>query len=446
MTRSVTAVLLAVLLTPGAAPLAAQQNRAELIDQARNEFDLDVRLDLLARAVDPGLGAADSLWAVAAFDLAQLLVGSAQPEGASLWLRWAARHGPEWPIDRTYYSPSMIEAYERAVADVRGGVGPDDDAVATGWRWPGRFDAAAPGVIEVATADPAVPLTVSVEGVGSVTIGRSGPVAVGTYEIVAAADGFEPARVTREVLPGVTTMLEFDLAPLLPPASAAAMAHALVMIRYTAAGEQVCANGVLAGAGGLVLASRTALGRTGGLEVVTSERVIGDRSVAHSDPGLDLAVIRLGAAPRPALPRAAAVADRQHAWALYRTGCDEPISAPTRLSGWRPGAPVGLSPPLPPEARGAPLVDRTGALIGLVRAADVMTPITLADGLLALAEAPEPTPQLRITRRGGPRWVWIGAGAAALGAAAVALAGGSGSNGQPAATTGGIIIVFPGGA
>jgi hypothetical protein len=81
-----------------------------------------------------------------------------------------------------------------------------------------------------------------------------------------------------------------------------------------------------------------------------------------------------------------------------------------------------------------------------VRAADVMTPITLADGLLALAEAPEPTPQLRITRRGGPRWVWIGAGAAALGAAAVALAGGSGSNGQPAATTGGIIIVFPGGA
>lgn len=198
-----------------AAPLGAQEPRAAFIERSRNEFDEAERLDLLLSALSPELERPDSLWAVAAYDLAQVLLSADEPLLASVWLRFAARHAPEWPIDRTWYPPSVVQAYEEARSAVDGKPGSDDAAVRTEWRWPARFDVASRGTVEVTSVVPSVPLSVMVQGIGIVEPGSVLDVSPGTYELVASAEGYESTRLTREVLPGVATIVAFDLAPAL---------------------------------------------------------------------------------------------------------------------------------------------------------------------------------------------------------------------------------------
>ncbi len=296
----------------------------------------------------------------------------------------------------------------------------------TTWRWPNGFDANASGSLEVTTADRSVPLTVTVEGRGTVEPGGSLGLAPATYQMVAEAPGYASLRVTREVLPGATTVLEFDLAPELSSATEGRVAPALVAIRWMQDGRQVCVNGVMARPGGLVLTAGSALRRNTGLSVVTTTGTYSDVSVAASDAGLDLAVLRVDATQQPTLPPAGGVSDEEHAWSLFRTGCGDATSAHTRLDGWRspPAGPVGLAPALPPGALGGPLFDRTGALIGLVTGAERVAPIALAQDLLARATQ-DVVAEAQVGGGGLP-WVWIGAGAAAVGVAAAVLGGGGG--------------------
>jgi hypothetical protein len=440
--------VLTVLTCLGTAPLAAQ-TRSDLVEQARNEFDPSVRLDLLTRAADPALGARDSVWAVGVFDLAQSLIGGGEDAAGSLWLRWAARHGPQWTIDRTYYSPSTVAAYDRAVPTVQTGGGLGSPSVTTDWRWPSGFDAGADGTLVVEASDGDVPLTVTVQGGGTVAPGGSLALEPATYELVAEAPGFEATTVTREVLPGVATVLRFDLAPLLPAATESRVSPALVTIRYTQGGQAVCANGLMARPGGLVLTSGSALGSEGGFEIETATGVYRDVPVAARDARLDLAVLRLEATQQPTLPPATGVTDGQDVWSLFRSGCEDPTSARTRLAGWRtpPAGPVGVAPGLPAGALGGPLFDRAGGLIGLVTGPDRVAPIGLAEELLARA-ARELVAEAQVGPGGGGGlpWVWIGAGAAAAGVAAVVLGGGGGGGGNgEEETTGSIQVTWPGG-
>ena len=50
-----------------------------------------------------------------------------------------------------------------------------------------------------------------VEGVGLLGPGGSAPVAPGSYAVSVSAPGYDSVRVTREVVPGVTTVLDFRL-------------------------------------------------------------------------------------------------------------------------------------------------------------------------------------------------------------------------------------------
>jgi hypothetical protein len=430
-------------------PLAAQQTREALIRQARDEFDEAARLQLLARAADPGLGARDSLWAVGVFDLAQNLIGGGRPEAGAVWLSWVARHAPRWTIDRSYYSPSTIRAYDQAVPKVRSEEAADSLPVETSWRWPRAFDPSGRGSIEVATANPSVPLTVTVEGGQAIASGGSLTLQPGTYELVAAAPGFVTARVTREVLPGVTTVLEFDLPPTLPSTTTDMASSALVRIRYTQGGQQACANGFMARSEGLVLTT-SGLQQTSGLQVETSAGVYRDVSIAATDAANGLAVLRVGAAQQPTLTTAKGVSDRGYAWSLFHAGCGDAASARTRLSGWQspPSGTVALSPGLPAAATGSPLFDRAGALIGLVTGPDRVAPIELAQELLNKATQSAVAGAQVGSGHGGLPWVWIGAGAAAVGVAAAVLGGGGGGGGggnnPPPATTGSITVTFPG--
>jgi hypothetical protein len=445
--RILTTGLAALALALGPSGAASQETREELIDEARGQFTDSVALDLLMNAADPGAAPLDSLWAVSVFDLALTLIGQEREPLALVWLRWAARQAPQWTIDRSWFPPSVIDAYDRAVPTVRETGGLGDPSVATTWRWPSEFDRTAPGAIEVRAGDPSVPVTVDVEGEGSVSAGGTLTLEPGTYEMVATAQGFEAARVTREVLPGATTVLEIDLAPQLLPAAEATVEPSLVRIRTSQGGQPVCTNGIVARAGGLVLTSRSGLTQTSGLEVVTSRGVYPGVSVAASDDQLDLAVLRVGEAGLPALQTAGSVSDGQHVWAVFHDGCGDVGTDRTRLESWTPSAPVALASGLPAAALGSALIDRTGALVGVVIGQDRVAPLGSAERLLARAaeDLIAGEPQVTGGGGGGPPWIWIGAGVAAAGVAAVVL-GGGGEGGPDPTPTGGIRITFPGGA
>jgi hypothetical protein len=436
---------IALLAIGVGSPLAAQA-RGDLIQQARNEFDASRRLDLLERATDPTGGALDSLWAVGVFDLAQNLIGSGEVAAGALWLRWAARHGPQWGIDRGYYSPSTVAAYERAVPSVRTEETADTSWVTTSWRWPADFDATAQGSVRATTSNPSVPVEVTVEGRGTVPPGGALELEPATYLLVAEAPGFEAVRVTREVLPGATTVLEFTLPPLLPATSEARVEPSLVTIRYLQAGRQVCTSGLMARPNGLVLTAAAAIGAQEGLEIRTPGGAFRSASVAATDTGLGLAVLRVDAAGQPTLAEASDMAGGSFVWSRFNTGCEGASTSRTRLSDWpsRPTGPVRFSPTLPAAATGSPLFDRGGGLVGVVTGPDQVAPIRLAEELLARATQDVVT-EAQAGAGGGLPWVWIGAGAAAVGVAAAVLGGGGGGETPPPNGTGSVTVTFPGG-
>lgn len=383
MTRRFTAVLVSMVLTLFApvAPAAAQE-RSRLLDQAgRATRDADRRLDLLMSAADPGLEDPDSLWVRAVVELAQTLVTQENDVLASVWMRWVLRHGPAWTYPSGYYPAATDEVYRRSRAEVQ--MDPDTVAarIRTEWQWPRAFDSAAPGSIAV-SGEAEVPELHLVVPLGPTSAsGREVSLQPGTYDVVATAPGYDSVRVTREVLPGVTTTLLVELTPVAPESLVPRVRGGLVQIRSGAA----CSNGVL-WEGGKVLTSFQGL-PAGELEVVTA----GGRGSARSrvrNAGSDLGVFETDATGGSPVPAAPTVSGGDRAWAVFHPGCQEPMSAQTRLgSRWPadPEGPVVLGEPLPPEARGAPLVDRDGNLLGIVISSNRVIPVKLAERLIAEA-------------------------------------------------------------
>jgi hypothetical protein len=436
------AVSLVFTVLPGRG--AAQQSRASLIDQARAEFSDSAAAQLLLSAQDPALGPRDSLWAVAGYEMAATQLRQRQRELALVWLRWVVRHASQWPIDRAWFPPSVVDAFDDAFETVQEDQDPDDEALRTTWTWPTRFDRTASGTVEVAGTGSAASPVIQV-------VGREDPgtsrvtLQAGTYELEVNADGHEPRRVRREVLPGVTTSLTVELPPLLPEQSQATVAAKLVRIRYMRGAEQVCSNGFLASADGLVLTSHGAIPDGTSVDVLGPDGVELSRnvSIAASDPERSLAVLKLPQAQTEAIPTAANVADGQYAWSVHFADCSSLTSARTRLTAWPspPGAPVPLSAALPAGAVGSPLVNREGMLLGLIGSTGSVTPAALTQDVLERARRATVVAQVR--PRGGFPWKWAGAGAAAAGLAVVLLGGGGGGgNDAPPPTTGGITITF----
>lgn len=443
-----TAVALLLIGAPTA--VEAQDSRAELVEAARNEFDVGARTALLARAADPGLAPLDTLWALAVYDLAAVLVDQNRDELAGLWLRWAARHGT-WPIDRNWYAPAVVQAYDDAVPAGLAAQEADARQSSTSWRWPDGLDLEAAGVLETTVTDPSAQVTVDVVGEGSIAPGGALSLEPGTYELVASAPGFETLRATREVLPGATTVMSFDLVPLLPDDVRSGVASSLVRIRFMRGGEQVCTNGLVARSEGLVLTSLGPIQGATSLEVVRGGDAYGDVSVAARDPNRNLAVLRFGALGLPVLPTTTEAGSDQYVWSVHHPGCAPATSARARLADWNPSA--GSAPlveSLPPDALGAPVVDRAGTLLGVVVGSDRVAPVGLAQDLLdrALAAVAEETDDQVAGAGGGFPVAWVAGGAAAVGVAALLLGGGGGGDdeGPPPPTTGGIIVTFPGGA
>ncbi len=241
---------------------------------------------------------------------------------------------------------------------------------------------------------------------------------------VRGVDLFEP--------PGDAPTLDSDVRDL--------VVGSLVQISYFKAGRLVCSNGFIAGAEGLVLTRLEPLLETGRFQVtdVARRNVFGRASIAATDPELDLAVLRLATQQVEALSPATGVSEGDFAWSVHGDGCGVVRASRARLTGWpaMPDGPVALEPTLPVAAIGGPLIDASGALLGVVSDAAAVIPVSLTNDLLDRARV---VAVQDVDESGGFPWIWMGAGAAAA-VAGVFLASGGGANSP---STGTLTIPLP---
>jgi len=205
------------VVTTGPVCAAAQQGPALIREGigAYNDFDPQRALPLLRRGVDPKAGPRDSLWATGVQYLAQILYEQGDEASAHAWVRWAVRLAPDLRLDTLNLLSQVIAEFRAARAATA--PGPDDSRTGTEWVWPSTDPGSGPGRIEVRLDGAPAALTATVVGRGTLSPRLSLP--AGSHEIEARAPGYRTIRITREVLPGITTVLVFTPQPEVPVAA-----------------------------------------------------------------------------------------------------------------------------------------------------------------------------------------------------------------------------------
>ncbi len=165
-------------------------------------------LPLLAAGLNPAAGPRDSLWAAGLHRLAHTLIEGEKDSLAALWLRWALRLKPDFAVDTLNFPPAVGDAFALARMFVSTG-SPGDTVSETLWDWARLPDGGGRGALRIERSG--APVSVFIEGVGPVAAGETQRLAPASYTILASAPGYFRARVIREVLPGVTTVLRFRL-------------------------------------------------------------------------------------------------------------------------------------------------------------------------------------------------------------------------------------------
>ena len=207
---------LAIVLVLAAPTQISAQDRDQQIRQAQahyDDFETARALTLLESALVPEEGPRDSLWAHGVHLLAQIHMEEGDEDVARSWLRWARRLVNDMPLDELVFLPEVLAASQAARAYVLAVPDPTGNVVATSWRWTTGSVSEGEGRLQVRSADPDATLTVSVGNRPSVPLGSEVGLATGSYVVTARADGQPSVRLEREVLPGVTTVVTFNLAP-----------------------------------------------------------------------------------------------------------------------------------------------------------------------------------------------------------------------------------------
>ncbi len=184
---------------------AAQEIRQRMVDSALALPDAEERSEALIRAIDPNLGPPDSLWTRTVARLIEDLILELEDPNALLWLRWAVRHHPDYAIPEVETEPEVIAALDRVRREA--GTIEAVDTVTT-WDWSG---ATRSGQGSLQVNPRGVPADASVRVVGRGDVTGDVALAAGTYDIEVVQGGEATARVTRQVLPGITTILNFNI-------------------------------------------------------------------------------------------------------------------------------------------------------------------------------------------------------------------------------------------
>ncbi len=363
----------------------AQRPRDELIAQAFGEFDPGQRLELLLTAADPQLGPPDSLWTFGIQVLVQTLLDQRQDSLASVWARWAVRRLPEFRLDTLQFLPEMIAVFRRAEEFVSRSRGPGDSVAQVAWEWPARVVSDSSGHLRVA-AVPSVPLRIRVDGTGAVDPGDQLSLPVGSHVVEASAEGYQAAWVTREVLPGVTTLLTFALRASRPVlADEERVTRQLVRVTPVRLGDPTCGAGFFAGEG-LILTTYQAIRGAERVDITTSDAREFRAEVAAYDVGRDIAAVTVPVAWGDSLMAAADATRGDVVWGLAYEGCATAVSAETQIDSW--DAPLGtifLADSLRDSRQGGPFVNGRGEVVGLGIDPVSAAPIAAARDVLAQA-------------------------------------------------------------
>jgi len=479
----VVAVSFALLVATASHAFA--QDRGELIRQAEEyyqNFQTEPALNNLRAALDPTRGQPDSIWAHGVHLLSQIFFEQGDSAQATTWLRWAFRADPTLRVDRAKFLPEVLTLSEAARAWSRRAESEGDFVTDTRYEWPVGRMVPQTGSLRIDNAGLGVPLRVLVQRGGDpqgrpVPEGVTATLAPGTYEVQAVADGFLGVRITRVVLPGVTTVLKFNLQTVgdaaagpptvVDPLFGRLRAGSARLSLWRSGRGPTCATGFFAGASLFVTtyeaikgADSAVVTRSDGMKI--ENRVL---RVAAYDTLANVAVLKLPAV-RDSLPLSAALTRRgQWVFPMAFTDCTSATLNNRAVRISLGDDPIELAESTTGAQLGAAVVDSTGAVLGLAyrgdRAIPAATLATVIDNarqrdrlgqLQTLATVAQQTGhgaraaqvvagQPAQQRKGGfPIAIVIGGLAAAGGAAALLLLGGGG--GTPP-TTGSILIRFP---
>jgi hypothetical protein len=373
-------VVLALLLTAGARA-QAQNTRPALLQQATaayDNFETARALDLARAALDPALGAPDSVWVRSLHLLAQVLFENGNEPDARTWARWGMRTNPGMRIDSVNFLAGVVGILRQARVDV-GGRTASDELTRMVWQWPARGSNVTTGLLRLDPSPMSDTLNVSISSAGTpvtrLIAGAGLNLAPGSYEIQVSARNFLPARITREVLPGVSLTLSFSLTPAAVLSGTITDAARQNVYRSTGAlsisrfgaPAPACAAGVVTG-GRFFLTSYTAIRGGDNLTLsIGGAPVTGDLRVAAYDVASNLAVLHLPTARTDSVAIAAQVIDGQAVWGVGLAQCRTLSDSRSTVDEWtqRPLGALRLGDAVTQGVPGVPVVDFQGRLTGL---------------------------------------------------------------------------------
>lgn len=403
------ALLAAVALTGG---LRAQQTRNERIAAAfaaYDNFQPAQAFELLKRAVNPSEGPQDAEWFRAVQLMAEILIADNQAAEASTWLRWAFRLQPNAQIDELNRAPEVVQAARAARSAVAGG-SPGDSVTRTTWQWVAPGAGEDRGMLRVESPGMAAPVRVLVQG-SLIESGRTLTLPPGTYEVQAAAEGYLSTQVRRDVLPGVTTVLSFNLVPvgapvvappvavqppprIAPPApvvptlseaSRAAIQRQLSPVTVSRFGVgSACGTAAFVSRSGLLLTTYQTIRGAERLEIEQpgGRRLSDEIRVAAYDVRANLAVLQIPTIRTDSLPVAASVAADQPAWGFGFANCTMPRDQEVRVTT-ASVTDVQLRDSL--DAGMGPIVNASGAVVGYATGGTAAAPASRIGQLLEQA-------------------------------------------------------------
>lgn len=186
---------------------AAAQTRADFIrdgieaDQAG--FGEEVALQLLVAGMNPAFGPPDAPWRDGLRTIARIHVQATRDSLAAAWLRWGLRQDPSLQVPPNTMIAPVFDLVRQSLQ-----AGSSADSLAEiRWIWPADAVSTGQGTLRATGSAPNVRILVVGQGVVSGEM-RLNP---GSYTVRATASGYRQTEVVREVLPGITTVLDLRL-------------------------------------------------------------------------------------------------------------------------------------------------------------------------------------------------------------------------------------------